>query len=179
MKAPYPSEGLVRLRNPPALEDVNLFNEGFVEKPLDQYWAGPLQGWRSGTPPEGAHPGQERQVVGERPILDRIIWRQMDSETSVRSFKNGGTTLHLRGRNQLQRCEGPGRHRDPEPEHQRQHHSAEPQAHRGPGTAPRISFLWTASRSLRHTSRSSVGPSRCPAHYWDAVPEGLPEQLRW
>ena len=48
----------------PRLEDVNLFNEGFVDKPLDQYWAGPFKIGEWNSSPEGSHPGQERQVVG-------------------------------------------------------------------------------------------------------------------
>ena len=41
MKAPYYPPVCARKSTP--LEDVNLFNEGFVDKPLDQYWAGPFK----------------------------------------------------------------------------------------------------------------------------------------
>ena len=80
MKTPYyPSEGLCAFAIHPALEDVNLFNDGFVDKPLDQYWAGPFK-------------------IGEWNSSQKVL-------TLVKNDKS------------------------PEPEHQRQHHSAEPQAH--------------------------------------------------
>ena len=58
MKTPYyPSEGLCAFAIHPALEDTALFNDGFVDKPLDKYWAGPFKvgEWNSS---QKVHPGR-------------------------------------------------------------------------------------------------------------------------
>ena len=90
MKAPYyPSEGLCAFAIHPALEDVNLFNEGFVDKPLDQYWAGPFKIGEWNSSQKVLTLVKNDKWWGEKPVLDRIIWRQMDSEAIRASFKNG------------------------------------------------------------------------------------------
>ena len=90
MKTPYyPSEGLCAFAIHPALEDVSLFNDGFVDKPLDQYWAGPFKIGEWNSSQKVLTLVKNDKWWGEKPILDRIIWRQMDSEAIRASFKNG------------------------------------------------------------------------------------------
>ena len=89
MKAPYyPSEGLCAFAIHPALEDVNLFNEGFVDKPLDQYWAGPFKvgEWNSSSKVLTAV--RNEKWWGTKPLLERIIWREMSSQAEQAAYKN-------------------------------------------------------------------------------------------
>ena len=90
MKTPYyPSEGLCAFAIHPALEDVNLFNDGFVDKPLDQYWAGPFKVGEWNSSQKVLTLVKNDKWWGEKPVLDRIVWRQMDSEAIRAGFKNG------------------------------------------------------------------------------------------
>ena len=90
MKTPYyPSEGLCAFAMHPALEDEKLFNEGFIDKPLDQYWAGPFKVGEWNASQKVLTLVKNEKWWGEKPLLDRIIWRQMDSEAIRASFKNG------------------------------------------------------------------------------------------
>ena len=85
----YPAETLGLLGLHPALTDKELFNNGFVNKPMDQYWSGPFKigEWNSSAKTLTLVPNDK--WWGEKPLLDRIIWRQMDSEAIRASFKNG------------------------------------------------------------------------------------------
>ena len=90
MKTPYyPSEGLCAFAIHPALEDVNLFNDGFVDKPLDQYWAGPFKIGEWNSSQKVLTLVKNDKWWGTPALLDRIIWRQMDSDAIRASFKNG------------------------------------------------------------------------------------------
>ena len=74
----------------PALLDKELFNTGFVDKPHPEYWVGPF------TIAEGGWNSTEKTLTltrndkwwGEKPILERIVFRQMDSAAERAAFKN-------------------------------------------------------------------------------------------
>ena len=72
----------------PALLDKNVFNEGFVDNPHPEYAAGPF------TIAEGGWNSSEKTLTrndkwwGEKPILERIVFRQMDSAAERAAFKN-------------------------------------------------------------------------------------------
>ena len=74
----------------PALLDKNLFNEGFVDNPHPEYAAGPF------TVAEGGWNSSEKTLTltrndkwwGEKPVLERIVFRQMDSAAERAAFKN-------------------------------------------------------------------------------------------
>ena len=74
----------------PALLDKNVFNNGFVDNPHPEYAAGPF------TIAEGGWNSSEKTLTltrndkwwGEKPILERIIFRQMDSAAERAAFKN-------------------------------------------------------------------------------------------
>ena len=74
----------------PALLDKNVFNEGFVDNPHPEYAAGPF------TIAEGGWNSSEKTLAltrnekwwGEKPILERIVFRQMDSAAERAAFKN-------------------------------------------------------------------------------------------
>ena len=85
----------------PALLDKNVFNEGFVDNPHPEYAAGPF------TIAEGGWNSTEKTLTltrnekwwGEKPVLERIVFRQMDSAAERAAFKNdeldaiGATTV--------------------------------------------------------------------------------------
>ena len=76
----------------PALTDKELFNQGFVDKPLDQYWAGPYKvaenGWNSAEKTLTLVPNPN--WWGEKKaLLDRIVWREMTTDAIRAAFKNG------------------------------------------------------------------------------------------
>ena len=74
----------------PALLDKNVFNNGFVDNPHPEYAAGPF------TIAEGGWNSAEKTLTltrnekwwGEKPVLERIIFRQMDSAAERAAFKN-------------------------------------------------------------------------------------------
>ena len=74
----------------PALLDKNLFNEGFVNNPHPEYAAGPF------TIAEGGWNSSEKTLTltrnekwwGEKPVLERIVFREMDSAAERAAFKN-------------------------------------------------------------------------------------------
>ena len=74
----------------PALLDKNLFNEGFVDNPHPEYATGPF------TVAEGGWNSSEKTLTltrndkwwGEKPVLERIVFRQMDSAAERAAFKN-------------------------------------------------------------------------------------------
>lgn len=74
----------------PALLDKNVFNNGFVDNPHPEYAAGPF------TIAEGGWNSSEKTLTltrndkwwGEKPILERIVFRQMDSAAERAAFKN-------------------------------------------------------------------------------------------
>lgn len=166
MKAPYyPSEGLCAFAIHPALEDVNLFNEGFVDKPLDQYWAGPFKVGEWNSSQKVLTLVKNDKWWGEKPILDRIIWRQMDSEAIRASFKNGELdAFTFVGATSYNAVKGQAGTEIRQSQNTNVNIiQLTPSALRTWHCAAQSSLLWTASRSLRHTSRSLAGPSRCPA----------------
>ena len=85
----YPAETLGLLGLHPALADKELFNNGFVNKPMDQYWSGPFKigEWNSSAKTLTLVPNDK--WWGEKPLLDRIIWREMGDEAARAAFKNG------------------------------------------------------------------------------------------
>ena len=72
----------------PALLDKNVFNEGFVDNPHPEYAAGPF------TIAEGGWNSSEKTLTrndkwwGEKPVLERIVFRQMDVAAERAAFKN-------------------------------------------------------------------------------------------
>ena len=74
----------------PALLDKELFNNGFVDNPHPEYAAGPF------TIAEGGWNSAEKTLTltrnekwwGDKPVLERIIFRQMDSAAERAAFKN-------------------------------------------------------------------------------------------
>lgn len=86
----YPLDTLFAGIMHPALLDKELFNTGFVDKPHPEYWVGPF------TIAEGGWNSTEKTLTltrnekwwGEKPVLERIVFRQMDTAAERAAFKN-------------------------------------------------------------------------------------------
>jgi len=85
----YPAETLGLLGLHPALTDKELFNNGFVNKPMDQYWSGPFKigEWNSSAKTLTLVPNDK--WWGEKPKLDRILVREMADAAARAAYKNG------------------------------------------------------------------------------------------
>ena len=86
----YLSEVIGTYAAHPALIDKELFNTGFVDKPLDKYWSGPYKvgNWNSSEKTLTLVPS-DKWWGEKKPLLDRIVWRQMDPDSYRAGFKNG------------------------------------------------------------------------------------------
>lgn len=75
----------------PALEDEKVFNDGFVNNPHAEYGCGPFKladnGWNSGEKTLTVVPNDK--WWGEKPVLESIIFRQMEESAARAAFKNG------------------------------------------------------------------------------------------
>jgi len=71
----YPLQSLFSEILHPALEDVELFNNGFVDAPHPEYWAGPFtladKGWDSTAKTFSVVPNDK--WWGTKPLLDKIV----------------------------------------------------------------------------------------------------------
>ena len=87
----YPIEDLFGYIAHPALEDPEVFNKGFVDKPRPEYSSGPFtvkeDGWNSSSKTFTVVANEK--WWGEKPVLDRIIFRALEAGASRAAFKNG------------------------------------------------------------------------------------------
>ena len=86
----YPLQSLFSEILHPALEDIELFNNGFVDAPHPEYWAGPFtladKGWDSTAKTFSVVPNDK--WWGTKPALERITWREMSSQAEQAAYKN-------------------------------------------------------------------------------------------
>lgn len=86
----YPLQGLFAEILHPAMEDVELFNNGFVDNPHPEYWAGPFtladKGWDSTAKTFSVVPSDK--WWGTKPLLEKIVFTQMESSAARAAFKN-------------------------------------------------------------------------------------------
>ena len=73
----------------PAVNDKKTFNDGFTDKFHTEWQAGPfkLEKWNSAEKVLTVVPNEK--WWGEKPLLDRITFRQMESSAARAAFKNG------------------------------------------------------------------------------------------
>ena len=105
----YPAGTLGLLGLHPALTDKELFNNGFVNKPMDQYWSGPSR-LASGTLRLRPHPRAQRQVVGREASAGPHYLARNGRRSRARSvpeWRAGQYRLCWPGN--LQRCRGSAR----------------------------------------------------------------------
>lgn len=86
----YPLQSLFAEILHPAMEDVELFNNGFVDNPHPEYWAGPFtladKGWDSTAKTFSVVPSDK--WWGAKPLLEKIVFTQMESSAARAAFKN-------------------------------------------------------------------------------------------
>ena len=86
----YPIEGSFTSFLHPAFVEPKFFNDGLNDKPLDQYWAGPFtladKGWDSTAKTFSVVPNDK--WWGAKPLLDKIVFTQMESSAARAAFKN-------------------------------------------------------------------------------------------
>lgn len=84
----YPIEGSFAGFIHPALVDKKLFNDGFVNNPQDKYWAGPykVDSWNSAE--KTITLVRNDKWWGEKPLLDKITFRELDAQAAIVAFKN-------------------------------------------------------------------------------------------
>lgn len=86
----YPLQSLFAEILHPAMEDVELFNNGFVDNPHPEYWAGPFtladKGWDSTAKTFSVVPSDK--WWGTKPLLEKIVFIQMESSAARAAFKN-------------------------------------------------------------------------------------------
>lgn len=86
----YPLQSLFAEILHPAMEDVELFNNGFVDNPHPEYWAGPFtladKGWDSTAKTFSVIPSDK--WWGTKPLLEKIVFTQMESSAARAAFKN-------------------------------------------------------------------------------------------
>lgn len=85
----YPIQSLFANILHPALAEVKNFNDGFVDNPRPEWGAGPftVADWNSSEKRLALVPNNK--WWGEKPVLERLIWRQMESSAQRAAFKNG------------------------------------------------------------------------------------------
>ncbi len=73
----------------PALNDKEVFNNGFIDDLHDEWRAGPfkLEKWNSSEKVATLVPNEN--WWGEKPLLERITFRQMEASAARAAFKNG------------------------------------------------------------------------------------------
>lgn len=86
----YPLQSLFAEILHPAMEDVELFNNGFVDNPHPEYWAGPFtladKGWDSTAKTFSVVPSDK--WWGTKPLLEKIVFTQMESSAARAAFRN-------------------------------------------------------------------------------------------
>ncbi len=72
----------------PKMNDKKTFNDGFVDKIHNEWHAGPfkLDNWNSSEKVATIVPNEK--WWGEKPLLDRVIFRQMETSAARAAFKN-------------------------------------------------------------------------------------------
>ena len=85
----YPVEAVFSSILHPELEDPAVFNDGFVDKLHPEWQAGPftVEEWNSAEKRLSVKPNEN--WWGEKPVLERINFRQMEASAQRAAFKNG------------------------------------------------------------------------------------------
>ena len=86
----YPIDGgfIITTFIHPALVDKKLFNDGFINKPLDKYWAGPFKVENWDTSQKSLILTRNDKWWGQKPLLEKISIRSLGEAASLAAFKN-------------------------------------------------------------------------------------------
>ena len=86
----YPIDGgfIIATFIHPALVDKKLFNDGFINKPLDKYWAGPFKVENWDASQKSLILTRNDKWWGQKPLLEKISIRSLGEAASLAAFKN-------------------------------------------------------------------------------------------
>ena len=84
----YPIEGSFTSFLHPAFVEPKFFNDGLNDKPLDQYWAGPFKVGEWNSSSKVLTVVRNEKWWGTKPLLDKIVFTQMESSAARAAFKN-------------------------------------------------------------------------------------------
>ncbi|WP_237188130.1 ABC transporter family substrate-binding protein [Rothia nasimurium] len=90
MREPYyPATSLFGSVLHPAMADPAVFNEGWTDNPNPDYGIGPfkLEEWNSSEKRYSVVPNEN--WLGDKPLLERITFRQMEASAARAAFRNG------------------------------------------------------------------------------------------
>ncbi|MFW0774033.1 ABC transporter substrate-binding protein [Paenarthrobacter nitroguajacolicus] len=85
----YPLEDLFFGLIHPAVNTAEIFNKGFAGNMRPEWMAGPFKVENYDTTAKTVTMVPNDKWWGQKPVLERIIWRQMEPSATIAAFKNG------------------------------------------------------------------------------------------
>ncbi|MFP3580174.1 ABC transporter family substrate-binding protein [Arthrobacter sp. SIMBA_036] len=73
----------------PAINTAEIFNKGFAGNMHPEWMAGPFKVENYDTTAKTVTMVPNEKWWGQKPVLDKVIWRQMEPSASIAAFKNG------------------------------------------------------------------------------------------
>ncbi|QQQ62066.1 ABC transporter family substrate-binding protein [Paenarthrobacter ureafaciens] len=85
----YPLEGLFFGLIHPAINTPDIFNKGFAGEMHPEWMAGPFKVENYDTTAKTVTMVPNDKWWGQKPVLEKIVWRQMEPSATIAAFKNG------------------------------------------------------------------------------------------
>ncbi|MFK0003713.1 ABC transporter family substrate-binding protein [Paenarthrobacter sp. NPDC090522] len=85
----YPLESLFFGLIHPAINTADIFNKGFAGDMHPEWMAGPFKVDKYDATAKTVTMVPNEKWWGQKPVLDKIIWRQMEPSATIAAFKNG------------------------------------------------------------------------------------------
>ncbi|MFJ4210631.1 ABC transporter family substrate-binding protein [Paenarthrobacter sp. NPDC089675] len=85
----YPLESLFFGLIHPAINTADIFNKGFAGEMHPEWMAGPFKVEKYDSTAKTVTMVPNDKWWGQKPVLDKIIWRQMEPSATIAAFKNG------------------------------------------------------------------------------------------
>ncbi|MFI2564956.1 ABC transporter family substrate-binding protein [Paenarthrobacter sp. NPDC018779] len=85
----YPLESLFFGLIHPAINTADIFNKGFAGEMHPEWMAGPFKVDKYDATAKTVTMVPNEKWWGQKPVLDKIIWRQMEPSATIAAFKNG------------------------------------------------------------------------------------------
>lgn len=85
----FPLEGLFLGLIHPAINTPEIFNTGFAGNMHPEWMAGPFKVENYDTTAKTVTMVPNEKWWGQKPVLEKVIWRQMEPSATIAAFKNG------------------------------------------------------------------------------------------
>lgn len=85
----FPLEGLFFGLIHPAINTPEIFNTGFAGNMHPEWMAGPFKVENYDTTAKTVTMVPNDKWWGQKPVLDKVVWRQMEPSATIAAFKNG------------------------------------------------------------------------------------------